>query len=95
MKVAVDELTEEQLIEYLKNKLKTVKNSTPIEILLGKLRFNKQVMEPQEKVRAVFEEVDDILEVNNLEGTYKTKQINRFIEKAYNQRKCEKPRRNI
>ena len=82
MKVAVDALTEEQLLEHLKNKLKAVKNSTPIEILLGKLRFNKQVMEPQEKVRAVFEEVDDILEVNNLEGTYKTKQINKFIIKA-------------
>ena len=45
MKVAVDTLTEEELLEHLKNKLKTVKNSTPIEILLGKLRFNKQVME--------------------------------------------------
>ena len=39
-------------------------------------------MEPQEKVRAVFEEVDDILEVNNLKGTYKAKQINKFIVKA-------------
>ena len=39
-------------------------------------------MEPQEKVRAVFEEVDDILEVNNQEGTHKAKQINKFIVKA-------------
>jgi len=82
MKVSMDDLTEDQLFNHLKSKLKQVKNSTPIEVLLGKLRFNKQVMEPQEKVRAVFEEVDDILEVNNLEETYKAKQINRFIIKA-------------
>ena len=51
-------------------------------MLFGSLKFPVEELEPRAKVGAVFEEVEQILEDNNIEGVFADKRICRYIADA-------------
>jgi hypothetical protein len=80
--VALDKLTTEAIMEYLKALVMDTSKELDLEQLFGKLRFDLTSKEPGAIVGDVFQKVKDLLEDNNIVDHFPEKVICRYIVEA-------------
>ena len=82
MGAELEEFTSEALMDHLLQKVTDATQAVSLKDILGNLSFDAGLTDPKEKVGQVFQYVDKVIMLNEIEGVFPVKEIATQIVKA-------------